>query len=98
MPSSVKSINSRDTRLCTRHIRRKISHVWFFVVLFSVLPYSLLKSSRNKTYRYLWFVWPVDILMDSSGSSLSSLTTTEASQLLKDILNVGKARVGPAGG
>lgn len=56
------------------------------------------KFDASKTYKYLWFVWPVDILMDSSGSSLSSLTTTEASQLLKDILNVGKARVGPAGG
>ncbi len=27
--------------------------------------------------------------MDTSGSSISSLSTTEASQLLKDLLNVG---------
>ncbi len=36
--------------------------------------------------------------MDSSGSTLSSLATTEASQMLRDLLNVGKPQVGASGG
>ena len=35
--------------------------------------------------------------MDSPGSSISSLSASEATQLLKDILNVGKARSNGSG-